>query len=107
MNGFEDFVPMIAKLKHPGARQFAQKLCEASTEEERGIIRAYHQPTITARQAAEKLGVSLRTLARWRRRGVGPEYRRQSERTVVYLADSVEEHLNRRSDDDEEGGTDY
>ena len=98
MNGFEDTLPLLETLKSPGARACARKLREAKTEEEAwAVLKSYHRPTITARQAAERLGVSLRTLAEWRGQGIGPKYVQQTTLTVVYFADSVEEYRNKHN----------
>lgn len=44
---------------------------------------------LSTRQVAERLGVSTRTLARWRARGVGPKFFTVG-RTVRYPTEQVE-----------------
>lgn len=45
---------------------------------------------LTTAQAAEYLGVSTRTMRRWRNRNIGPAYVRYSDRTCRYPLGSLE-----------------
>lgn len=45
---------------------------------------------LTTAQAAEYLGVSTRTMRRWRNRNIGPAYVRYSDRTCRYPLGGLE-----------------
>lgn len=47
---------------------------------------------LTTAEAAESLRVTTRTLQRWRREGVGPEYLRMEGR-IYYTTELLEEYL--------------
>jgi predicted DNA-binding transcriptional regulator AlpA len=51
------------------------------------------QRWFTPGELAEKLGVSVRTLADWRRKGRGPRYFKVSYRAVKYAAEDLETWL--------------
>jgi DNA-binding transcriptional MerR regulator len=47
---------------------------------------------LTPAETAEQLGVSTHTLARWRRQGRGPAWRRLSRGTIRYFCASMLRH---------------
>lgn len=56
----------------------------------------YGTPLLDRYQVAELLGVSVRTLERWRNRRTGPPFVRISHNVVRYPEHSVQEWLERR-----------
>lgn len=48
---------------------------------------------LTAAEVAAVLGVNLRTLTRWRARGIGPRWVRVGDRLVRYDADALQRYL--------------
>lgn len=52
---------------------------------------------LTPEQAAERLGVSVNTLARWRMAGDGPRYCQINARLIRYRALDINEWLQSRS----------
>lgn len=51
---------------------------------------APHGRKLTPREAAERLGLSEKTLAQWRWLGIGPAYRKASASRVGYMEDEIE-----------------
>lgn len=47
---------------------------------------------LTEKEAAERLGLSVRTLQAWRQRGLGPEYVKLS-RAIRYRPESLDAHV--------------
>lgn len=58
---------------------------------------------LSQRQVAARLGVSARTIEGWRARGVGPPFLRLSARAVRYRSSDIEQWLDQRRVDDEQG----
>ena len=58
-----------------------------------------HSPTdkLVPKQAAEVIGISLRQLAKWREKGIGPAWRQRETRRVYYLRGDIEEWENGHS----------
>ena len=48
-------------------------------------------------ETAQILGISPRTLPKWRLRGDGPSFVRVGRRRVLYRLDAIEEYLSTRS----------
>ncbi len=48
-------------------------------------------------QAAEKIGATVSTLAKWRVYGIGPKFEKLGPKLVVYSEESLEEFLSERS----------
>jgi DNA-binding transcriptional MerR regulator len=55
---------------------------------------------LTPAETAERLGVTTHTLARWRRQGRGPAWRRLSRGTVRYFCASVRRWLAEQGGED-------
>ena len=47
---------------------------------------------ITTKDAASLLGVSVCTLEKWRKRGIGPSYLRLGPRSIRYSAEAIYSH---------------
>lgn len=60
------------------------------------------QTQLTPSQVADRIGVSTRTLARWRARNEGPPFITLSDRTARYPSDGFERWLASRP---QQGGT--
>lgn len=59
-------------------------------------VPALNDPVMRPKVAAETLGVSEATLAKWRMRNYGPIFYRLGHRTIVYRRSAIERWLGTR-----------
>ena len=55
---------------------------------------ASHTDKLAPKQAAAVIGIALRTLAEWRKRGIGPAWRQRETRRIYYLRGDIEDWEN-------------